>query len=124
MADSENKRYLIAGLHFRGVLPHLKREGGTYFVTFRQAGTLPKEVLLRFKAEREAIMQQAGDEPVNAGLCARPEDWKWSSAHAAQPSPVASSGTVPVPGTSPTNRPATRTGGEVMIVPVATGAYW
>jgi REP element-mobilizing transposase RayT len=42
------------------VLPHLKREGGTYFVTFRQAGTLPKEVLLRFKQEREAILRQAG----------------------------------------------------------------
>jgi REP element-mobilizing transposase RayT len=41
------------------VLPHLKRNGGTYFVTFRQAGTLPKEVLLRFKQERDAIIQQA-----------------------------------------------------------------
>ncbi|MCX6927930.1 MAG: transposase, partial [Verrucomicrobia bacterium] len=45
--------------HFRGVLPHLKKEGGTYFVTFRQAGTLPKEVLLRFKQERNAILQHA-----------------------------------------------------------------
>jgi len=44
---------------FRGVLPHLKKEGGTYFITFRQAGTLPKEVLLRFKHERDAILQQA-----------------------------------------------------------------
>ena len=50
---------LISGFHFRGVLPHLKREGGTYFVTFRQAGTLPKEVLLRFKQERDAILQHA-----------------------------------------------------------------
>jgi REP element-mobilizing transposase RayT len=55
----EDKRNLISGFHFRGVLPHLKREGGTYFVTFRQAGTLPKEVLLRFKAEREQIIKQA-----------------------------------------------------------------
>jgi REP element-mobilizing transposase RayT len=51
--------HLVAGLHSRGVLPHLKREGGTYFVTFRLAGTLPKEVLLQFKQEREAILQQA-----------------------------------------------------------------
>jgi type I restriction enzyme R subunit/putative DNA methylase len=51
--------HLIAGFHSRGVLPHLKREGGTYFVTFRQAGTLPKEVLLRFKQERDVILQQA-----------------------------------------------------------------
>jgi REP element-mobilizing transposase RayT len=50
---------LIAGFHSRGVLPHLKKEGGTYFVTFRQAGTLPKEVVVRFKRERETIIQQA-----------------------------------------------------------------
>jgi REP element-mobilizing transposase RayT len=207
------------------VLPHLKREGGTYFVTFREAGTLPREVLLRFKQERDAILAQAAaarrpltrreqedlfrwysnrvdkyldaghgksslrdaaladlvagaiqffdgqryelrawvvmpnhahvvvwpmpghvlsdilhswksftsheinkrlltkgsfwqnesyehlicdDEdlhrcchytlmnPVNAGLCTRPEDWKWSSGHVARPSPAASSRTVPV----------------------------
>ncbi|MDA1275083.1 MAG: transposase [Verrucomicrobia bacterium] len=41
------------------MLPHLKREGGTYFVTFRQAGTLPKEVLIRFKQERDAVLVQA-----------------------------------------------------------------
>lgn len=37
----------------------MKREGGTYFITFRQAGTLPREVLLRFKQEREVIIRQA-----------------------------------------------------------------
>jgi REP element-mobilizing transposase RayT len=47
------------GFHSRGVLPHLKREGASYFVTFRQAGTLPKEVLLKFKQEREIILQKA-----------------------------------------------------------------
>jgi REP element-mobilizing transposase RayT len=52
-------RNLISGLHSRGVLPHLKREGASYFVTFRLAGTLPKDVLLRFKAEREAIVTHA-----------------------------------------------------------------
>ena len=50
---------LVSGFHFRGVLPHLKREGATYFVTFRQAGTLPKEVLLQFKHERDVILRQA-----------------------------------------------------------------
>ena len=54
-----DKEHLVAGLHSRGVLPHLKREGGTYFVTFRLAGTLPKEVLLKFKQEREAILRHA-----------------------------------------------------------------
>ncbi len=226
MPDAAPPNHLVAGFHSRGVLPHLKREGGTYFVTFRQAGTLPKEVLLRFKQEREAILAQAeaakrpltwheqeelfrwyssrvdkyldaghgvchlrnpelaelvadairffhgqryelrawvvmpnhahvvvwpmaghtlsdflhswksftsheinkrlaekvvpfwqgesydhlirDDEdlhrcchyttrnPVNGGLCARPEDWKWSSAFVAQPSPAAGSSTVPV----------------------------
>jgi putative transposase len=55
--DKPNPR--VSGFHARGVLPHLKREGGTYFVTFRLAGTLPGEVLLRLKQEREAILQQA-----------------------------------------------------------------
>ncbi len=59
MQASDKSNLLVAGFHARGVLPHLKREGGTYFVTFRLAGTLPREVLLRFKQEREAILQQA-----------------------------------------------------------------
>jgi len=50
---------LIAGFHFRGTLPHLKKEGGTYFVTFRQAGSLPKEIVVQLKQEREAILRQA-----------------------------------------------------------------
>ena len=50
---------LVSGLHARGVLPHLKREGASYFVTFRLAGTRPKNVLLKFKAEREAIITAA-----------------------------------------------------------------
>jgi hypothetical protein len=54
-----NHDRLASGFHFRGVLPHLKREGGTYFVTFRQAGTLPKKILLQFKQEREIILRQA-----------------------------------------------------------------
>jgi REP element-mobilizing transposase RayT len=50
---------LVAGLHTRGYLPHLKREGAAYFVSFRLADTLPREVLLRFKQEREAILEHA-----------------------------------------------------------------
>jgi hypothetical protein len=59
MADTYDKSHLVAGLHSRGVLPHLKREGGTDFVTFRQAGTLPAEVLFRFKQERQSILDHA-----------------------------------------------------------------
>jgi|GEM_PF-542603 len=59
LALNENPNSLVAGFHFRGALPHLKKEGGTYFVTFRQANSLPKDVLLRFKQERQAILQHA-----------------------------------------------------------------
>ena len=59
MPDDKQPNPLLAGFHSRGVLPHLKREGGTYFVTFRQAGTLPKEVLTQFKQERDTILAQA-----------------------------------------------------------------
>lgn len=51
--------HLVSGFHTRNTLPHLKREGGTYFVTFRLAGTLPAELILRLKAERTAIIEQA-----------------------------------------------------------------
>jgi REP element-mobilizing transposase RayT len=50
---------LTAGFHSRGHLPHLKKEGGRYFVTFRLAGTLPASVLQKLKQEREQILQQA-----------------------------------------------------------------
>jgi putative transposase len=51
--------HLISGFHSRNTLPHRKREGATYFVTFRLAGTLPSEVIAKLKAEREAILQKA-----------------------------------------------------------------
>jgi len=51
--------HLIHGFHSRDHLPHLKRIGGSYFVTFRLAGTLPEEVLLRFRLERDHILEHA-----------------------------------------------------------------
>jgi len=54
-----DSRRLLAGFHSRGGLPHLKREGGIYFVTFRLAGTLPQTVLVRFKAERAAVLERS-----------------------------------------------------------------
>ena len=50
---------LLAGLHFRGKLPHLKREGVAYFVTFRLADSLPAREVARLKHERAAILEQA-----------------------------------------------------------------
>jgi REP element-mobilizing transposase RayT len=52
-------QHLLSGFHSRDHLPHLKREGASYFVTFRLEGTLPREVLLQFKREREEILAQA-----------------------------------------------------------------
>ena len=49
---------LLTGFHSRDQLPHLKREGGPYFVTFRLAGTLPASELLKVKHEREQILVQ------------------------------------------------------------------
>ncbi|MCW5552865.1 MAG: transposase [Verrucomicrobiae bacterium] len=43
---------LRSGIHTRGYLPHVKREGARYFVTFRLADSLPKEALLKYQAER------------------------------------------------------------------------
>lgn len=50
---------LIAGFHFRGQLPHLKKEGAVYFVTFRLADSLPAHEIARLKHERHAILEQA-----------------------------------------------------------------
>src|SRR3974390_2218050 len=43
---------LRTGIHTRGYLPHVKREGARYFVTFRLADSLPRDVLLRIKAKQ------------------------------------------------------------------------
>ena len=48
-ADTPNP--LRSGIHTRGYLLHVKREGATYFVTFRLADSLPQEVLLEFKRQ-------------------------------------------------------------------------
>ena len=54
---------LRAGIHTRGYLPHVKREGAAYFVTFRLADSLPKEVLLKFQRERaERLKRLAAQE--------------------------------------------------------------
>jgi len=53
---------LRTGIHSRGYLPHVKREGASYFVTFRLADSLPKEVLLSFEREHaEALRRLAAN---------------------------------------------------------------
>jgi REP element-mobilizing transposase RayT len=56
---AESPSSLTAGFHFRGRLPHLKREGAAYFVTFRLADSLPATEVLRLKREREALLADA-----------------------------------------------------------------
>lgn len=57
--DSASPNPLLAGLHFRGKLPHLKKEGAVYFVTFRLADSLPAHEVVRLKNERKTILEQA-----------------------------------------------------------------
>jgi len=61
---------LRSGVHTRGYLPHVKREGAAYFVTFRLADSLPKETLLKFEREKAGRLRRLNDfaqrgEPVN-----------------------------------------------------------
>jgi REP element-mobilizing transposase RayT len=58
-ADKTPPNALIAGLHFRGKLPHLKKEGAVYFVTFRLADSLPAHEVARLKHERKVILEHA-----------------------------------------------------------------
>jgi type I restriction enzyme R subunit/putative DNA methylase len=59
-----------SGIHSRGYLPHVKREGASYFVTFRLTDSLPKDVLLRFEREHEEVLRHL---PANA-TAARAEE--------------------------------------------------
>jgi hypothetical protein len=51
-ANRQSITPLLTGVHDRGYLPHVKREGASYFVTFRLADSLPKDVLLALEQER------------------------------------------------------------------------
>jgi hypothetical protein len=52
---------LRSGIHTRGYLPHVKREEASYFITFRLADSLPKEVLLGFERERAERLRRLND---------------------------------------------------------------
>jgi len=53
---------LRSGIHSRGYLPHVKREGASYFVTFRLADSLPRTVLLEFERKHaEALRRLPAD---------------------------------------------------------------
>lgn len=54
--DSSNA--LRSGIHTRGYLPHVKREGACYFVTFRLADSLPQSVLLNLERQKADQLRQ------------------------------------------------------------------
>jgi REP element-mobilizing transposase RayT len=54
----ESPNPLRTGIHSRGYLPHVKREGASYFITFRLVDSLPKEVLLRFEHEHAEALRR------------------------------------------------------------------
>jgi putative transposase len=50
-----------SGIHTRGYLPHVKREGAAYFVTFRLADSLPREMLMKFEQQRAERLRRLTD---------------------------------------------------------------
>jgi REP element-mobilizing transposase RayT len=53
---------LRSGVHHRGYLPHVKREGASYFITFRLADSLPRNVLLEFEREHAEALRNLSAE--------------------------------------------------------------
>jgi len=62
----ESANPLRSGIHTRGFLPHVKREGASYFVTFRLADSLPKDVLLKYQSERAERLHRLNTQPATA----------------------------------------------------------
>ena len=60
-AKGEAQKPLRSGVHSRGYLPHVKREGVSYFVTFRLADSLPKEIILRFGQEKTERLRRLAE---------------------------------------------------------------
>lgn len=56
VSNREHNR-LRSGIHTRGYLPHVKREGASYFITFRLADSLPRNVLLEFERQHAEALR-------------------------------------------------------------------
>ena len=56
--NTETPNALLSGKHTRGYLPHIKREGASYFVTFRLADSVPKEVIRKFESQKAERLQR------------------------------------------------------------------
>jgi REP element-mobilizing transposase RayT len=68
----ESANPLRSGIHTRGFLPHVKREGASYFVTFRLADSLPQAVLLKYQAERAERLHRLNNQPLTNKKQQRP----------------------------------------------------
>lgn len=66
--------HLLTGHHSRGYLPHLKVEGGTYWVTLRLYDSLPQEILNKLEAERKKWEKQQREK--NASPQEIAQKWK------------------------------------------------
>jgi len=51
---------LAPELVYRRNLPHIQPPGGTFFVTFRLAGSIPADVLAALHEESERIVAELG----------------------------------------------------------------
>jgi REP element-mobilizing transposase RayT len=58
---TKGHRYIGGAIRSRGYLPHRETEHPIYFVTFRLADSLPRELMARFRTEREAGKKTATD---------------------------------------------------------------
>ncbi|HTV39775.1 MAG TPA: transposase [Candidatus Sulfotelmatobacter sp.] len=59
-ARDQTKNSHRSGIHTRGYLPHVKREGASYFITFRLADSLPREILMKFEQQRARRLERLG----------------------------------------------------------------
>src|SRR5690606_25144737 len=66
-APSPANSPLLQGVHSRGYLPHLKAEGGIYFVTFRLADSLPASQLSQWQTLPESEKHEELERWLDAG---------------------------------------------------------
>lgn len=64
---------------YRRNLPHLRVEGATYFVTFRLADSIPREVVLRWREEDEQWLRAHGIAPTPVESKPGLRDAAWSA---------------------------------------------
>ena len=62
---------MTPSIRSRGYLPHLETQEGIYFVTFRLADSLPKELVLQLFQERDTIQNARLAETATAGDLSR-----------------------------------------------------